>query len=219
LHKSLRTPARWHRPRLVKRPGAPVRLLFVGGDFRRKGGRLLMEVLDSLPGARRWELDVVTREPVDPGGRTWVRLHYGLTPDRPELAALFAAADLFVLPTLGDALGIAFMEAMAAGLPVIACRVGAVQEVVRHGATGLLAAPGDRGGLAAALMALIDHPQLRPQYGEAGRRLVSEEFDAGVNYRRLPTVLKSVADGRRRGRTQPAEDAGLTVPGMRNAGA
>jgi hypothetical protein len=68
-------------------------------------------------------------------------------------------------------------------------------------------------------MALIDHPELRLQYGEAGRRLVSEEFDAGVNYRRLPTVLKSVADGRRRGRTQPAEDAGLTVPGMRNAGA
>lgn len=98
-------PVRRHRPRLVKRPGAPVRLLFVGGDFRRKGGSLLLEVLDSLPGARRWELDVVTREPVDPGGRTWVRLHYGLTPDCPELAALFAAADLFVLPTLGDALG------------------------------------------------------------------------------------------------------------------
>lgn len=100
------------------------------------------------------------------------------------------------------------MEAMAAGLPVIACRVGAVQEVVRHGVTGLLAAPGDRGGLAAALLALIDHPELRLQYGEAGRRLVTEEFDAAVNYRRLLTLLKSVADRRRRrGRAQPAEDA------------
>jgi glycosyltransferase involved in cell wall biosynthesis len=189
----------------TRRPGDPVRLLFIGGDFRRKGGPLLLEVLDSLPGPRRWVLDIVTHDPVDLSGRPWARLVKGLAPASPELAAAYASADVFVLPTNADTMGMAFMEAMAAGLPIVACRVGAVGEVVRHGQTGLLTAPGDGAGLAEALAAVIDRPELRLRLGEAGRRLAAEEFDAVANNRRLLKLLKSVVD-RRRGRT-PASAA------------
>jgi glycosyltransferase involved in cell wall biosynthesis len=87
-------------------------------------------------------------------------------------------ADVFVLPSLGENLPIAILEAMAVALPVVATRVGGVPELVEDGVTGCLVEPGDAQGLANALAALIVDPERRAALGRAGVQRVAQRFDA-----------------------------------------
>ena len=104
------------------------------------------------------------------------------------MADVLAAADVFVLPSViapdGDMEGIpvALMEAMAAGLPVVATRQSGVPELVREGETGHLAEPGDADSLRAALQRALAAP---PAVAAAGRELVRREFDQRISARRL----------------------------------
>jgi glycosyltransferase involved in cell wall biosynthesis len=93
---------------------------------------------------------------------------------RPQLAAEYVNADCFCLPSVQEGFGIAFTEAMAAGLPVVACRAAAVPEVVRDGVTGVLVPPRSPGDLARAVEWLLSHEGRRKDMGEAGRRSVRE---------------------------------------------
>lgn len=170
----------------------PVRLLFVGGDFRRKGGATLLEAYRTAL-AGHCELDIVTREEVDTAGLKGVRVHHGLTANAPELMALYAQADLFIFPTLGDCLPIAVMEAMAAGLPVVAACVGALDEEVVEGKTGLLVPPGEVGPLVGAVCRLVGDGDLRAEMGIAARRRAEERFCGRTNYGRVIEVMKGLA--------------------------
>ena len=177
-----------------------VRLLFVGGEFYRKGGKVFIDALNTgLAG--RCEVDIVTREEISrenlPNG---VRVHRNLNPNDGILRQLYAMADVFVLPTLSDTLGIVFIEAMASGLPVVATDIAGAPEVVAHNSTGLLVKPGDAGDLARAITRLLDSPELRLAMGAAGRRKAETEFSAATNYGRLFELLVTVA-GRRGGGT------------------
>jgi glycosyltransferase involved in cell wall biosynthesis len=174
-------------------PARPVRLLFVGGDWARKGGPQLLGALAGLP-AGSWTLDVVTRAPVPP--TPGVTVHHGVTSNSPELLRLFAEADLFVLPSLGECLAVVLMEATAAGLPVITTDVGALAEAVTPGQTGLVVPPDDVLALHRALAALLNDPARRRAMGRAGHALARERFDAAANNR---TLLNLVADLVRRG--------------------
>lgn len=82
----------------------------------------------------------------------------------------YRSADIFCLPSLQEGFGIAFLEAMAAGLPVVACRAGAAPEVIEDGKTGLLCEPGSVTSLARSLRRLATSPGLRREMGERGRR-------------------------------------------------
>jgi glycosyltransferase involved in cell wall biosynthesis len=180
---------RWE-PRQHRRPG-PVRLLFVGTKFVRKGGRHLFDALREVSGA--WEIHVVNRDDDIPDdGRTIV--HRGLSPDDGSLVEIYRQADIFVLPTIGDALPMALLEAMAVGLPVIATRVGGIPEVVREGETGMLVEVGDVDGLAAAIQTLVNDPALRVAMGVAGRRLALARHDASRVYLGHLDAMKEVAD-------------------------
>jgi glycosyltransferase involved in cell wall biosynthesis len=95
---------------------------------------------------------------------------------RRTLAVEYAGADCFCLPSVQEGFGIVFTEAMAAGLPVVACRAAAIPEVVLDGQTGLLVDPRDPGGLAKALETLLRDATLRRELGEHGRRR-AESFD------------------------------------------
>lgn len=97
----------------------------------------------------------------------------GIRRDVPEVLALL---DVFVLPSLWEGLPIALLEAMAAGLPVVATRVGGVPEVVVEGETGLLVPPRDPEALAQAILTLLRDPDLRQAMGQAGRERVREHF-------------------------------------------
>lgn len=175
--------------------GVPLRILFVGGDFVRKGGRVLMEAFrGGLRG--RCELDIVTGEesPEAVGGEG-VRVHRGLPPNSAELHRRFAEADLFVLPTLADCMPLAITEAMASGLAVVATDVGAISEQVAGCETGLLIPPGDPSALARAVSSLVDDPGRRRAFGIAGRRRAERLFDGERNYRALADLLKHCVDG------------------------
>lgn len=95
---------------------------------------------------------------------------------RADVARLLGAMDIFVLPSLKEALPIAVLEAMAMQLPVVATCVGGVPEVVQDGTTGLLVPPGDRAAMLAALLRLIAAADLRGRLGQAGQARVHTHF-------------------------------------------
>jgi glycosyltransferase involved in cell wall biosynthesis len=95
---------------------------------------------------------------------------------RQTLAVEYVGAHCFCLPTVQEGFGLVFLEAMAARLPVVACRAAAVPEVVEDRRTGLLVNPRAPEELAMAMETLLRNPGLRAQMGEAGRRRV-EAFD------------------------------------------
>jgi glycosyltransferase involved in cell wall biosynthesis len=112
----------------------------------------------------------------------------GAIADDDEVARWYRCADVFCLPSVQEAFGIVFLEAMASGLPVVATRAAAIPEVVPDGQAGLLVPPGDVDALAAALTVLLREPARRAAYGAHGQArarrydwsLVAEQFLAQV---------------------------------------
>jgi len=96
--------------------------------------------------------------------------------DRRDVPDLLAAADIFSLASWWEALPIAILEAMAAGLPVVASDVDGVREMVVDGETGILVPPGEPERLAAALARLTEDAAARDMMGRAGRRHVMAHF-------------------------------------------
>ena len=114
------------RPRPAGRPPGPARILFVGGDFVRKGGDDLLEAVRYLGDSA--ELDLVTASaPPSLPGSPRIRVHVGLDHNSEQLFDLYRRADVFVLPSRGECYGHVICEALASGLPVVACDVGAVR--------------------------------------------------------------------------------------------
>jgi glycosyltransferase involved in cell wall biosynthesis len=93
-----------------------------------------------------------------------------------DLRPLLHQSDLLVLSSITEALPNVALEAMAAGLPVVATRVGGLPEVVVEGETGWLVPPGDVPALAAAMNQLLADPETRRHFGRAGQRRVKQEF-------------------------------------------
>ncbi|PWB55436.1 MAG: glycosyltransferase family 1 protein [Nitrosomonadales bacterium] len=95
---------------------------------------------------------------------------------RRDIPKILETIDLFVLPTLEEALGTSFLEAMAMKKPVIGTRVGGVPEVINEGKNGLLVNPGDAAELASAVIHLLKNPALAQSMGEQGRTFATTEF-------------------------------------------
>lgn len=92
---------------------------------------------------------------------------------RADVPALVALSSLVVLPSLAESFGLAALEAMSLGRPVVASRAGGLPEVVADGETGLLADVGDAAGLAHAMRTVLRDPARAAAMGEAGRRRAS----------------------------------------------
>jgi glycosyltransferase involved in cell wall biosynthesis len=86
----------------------------------------------------------------------------------------YARCDVFCLPSVQEGFGIVFLEAMAAGKPVVSTTAAAIGEVVRHGETGVLVPPGDVHSLAGALLFLLGNKEIRTHYGMNGQRRVQQ---------------------------------------------
>ena len=113
--------------------------------------------------------------------------------DRLGVIRELQAADLFVLPSLAEATPVALMEAQSIGLPVIATRVGAVDEVVAEDVSGRIVEPGDSGALASAIESLATEPGCWESMGRAGREHVLRNFDIEVLVSRLEDFYREVA--------------------------
>lgn len=102
--------------------------------------------------------------------------HVHLLGARKDVAALFSCADAFLLPSRFEGFPNVLMEAMAAGLPVVASHVGGVPDLVRHGEDGFLHQVGDVEAMAESVVALFADAALRRRLGHAARQRVLEEF-------------------------------------------
>lgn len=161
-------------PERVERKDDGNTLLFVGTRFDIKGGPVLLRAYLRLKRHRPKLRLLVVGTPE--------RLHLpegveslGYVPAH-RLGEVFAQATVFTLPTLQEAFGIAYLDAMAAGLPCVGTWAGAVPEIVEEGRTGRLVPPGDDAALAEAIRWLLDHPDQARAMGEAGRRRVAERW-------------------------------------------
>jgi len=183
------------RPREDARSTADrLRLLFVGSDFERKGGQILLDVFRARF-ADRCELDLVTPASISPSPD--VRVHRA-EPNSARLHELYARADLLVLPTQADCFGLVAVEALATGLPVIMTNVGGVSDIIDHAETGWLM---DRGGraLSDALEHALKAREQLPAMGRRGRAVAEARFDGAVNDRHLVDLIIDQA-ARRNGR-------------------
>jgi len=95
---------------------------------------------------------------------------------RLDIPFLLSGFDIFVLPSIAEGLSNTILEAMAAGLPVVATRVGGNPEMVDDGVTGALIAPRQPQRLAQALTAYVGDPDLRARHGKAGRQRATDKF-------------------------------------------
>jgi len=172
--------------------GQRLRILFVGGDFERKGGSLLLRVFQNhFSGVA--ELHIVSSQ-APPSHSADVFVYPGFPAGDDRLVRLYADCDVLAVPTEADLIPWVYMEAMAMGMPCIGTTVGAISEVIEDGVTGLLIPPSDEAALASALRRLIDDPHLRERMGAAGRRKVELEYDAAKNVPRILAAMKSLVD-------------------------
>jgi glycosyltransferase involved in cell wall biosynthesis len=112
---------------------------------------------------------------------------------REDIPSLLGSATVAVVPShWGEAFGLTVVEAMAAGVPVVASAVGGIPELVTHAKTGFLVPPRDPYALATAIRECLDDPPLRARIGEAGKRFARERFDIPRVVSELQAVIEGV---------------------------
>jgi len=185
--------AGWVEARRARDPVAPVRFLFVGGDFARKGGPELLRAWREGGFAGRAALTLVTDAPLAPAELPpGVEVVRGVRAYTGAWISLWRAADAFVMPTRGEAFGMVFQEAAAAGLPAVGTALNAVPEIVADGETGILVPPGDAGAVARAMASLLS-PALRARMGAEARRRIAASGSIEAYGRRLGALVREVA--------------------------
>lgn len=188
------------RARLGIMPESPV-VLYVARMVREMGLHVLMA---AIPQVLREQPDVTF---IVVGGRgeltreaeTLAASHTGrvfVVADAPfdELPAYYDACDIAVAPSVNARAcqGLAIVEAMATGKPVIGARVGGTAEVIAEGETGLLVPPEDAQALAQAIVGLISDKAARDRLGQLGRARALERFDKDQTNRRMETIFEEV---------------------------
>jgi alpha-maltose-1-phosphate synthase len=166
-------------------------VLFVGKDFARKGGPILLDAFVRLrrtfPRARLLIAGPPAPPPLPEGA-----FHLGPVASD-ELADLMSQATVFALPTLREPFGIAYLDAMACAVPCVGTRIEAVPEIVQDGETGLLVPPGDAVALACALERLLGDPLRARAMGVRGRARVAARFRWSHVAERLERALRRAA--------------------------
>jgi glycosyltransferase involved in cell wall biosynthesis len=119
-------------------------------------------------GDDRGEEEIKLKEQVERTGLANKVLFLGWRPDVDEIMGCF---DIFVLPSLNEGMGRVLVEAMAAGLPIVASRVGGIPDLVKDGENGLLVPPADATALAKAISALLEDKEKRKRMGEVGTKI------------------------------------------------
>lgn len=179
---------------------APCRILYLGALGRRKGTSDLLQALASprlhdLPWqaviAGNGDVDSFRDEAAALGIADRVTFPGWVGPE--DAQALLTSASVFVLPSYNEGLPVAVLEAMAAAVPVVTTRVGAIPDLGIDGAAGFLIDPGAIEDLADRLAILISDPTLRCRFGDTGRRRVESDFTIESTARRLAALYREVS--------------------------
>ena len=160
-------------------------ILAVGNLFHNKAHALLLDALTRVPAALPWRLAIAGRreeaaEALDAriaelGWEGRVQL---LGP-RDDIPDLLAACDVWVMPSLREALPMALLEAMLSGAAIVATAVGGIPEAIRADVDGLLVAPGDAEALAQALTRVLGEEGLRQAIGASAQARARAEYGVG----------------------------------------
>jgi glycosyltransferase involved in cell wall biosynthesis len=190
-----------HRLGRKEHPGGRPRILFIGGDFRRKGGHILLDCY------RRWfsttcDLDIVTHSGVAP--ESGVSVHHDVKPLSETWMRLWQKADIFVFPSSLETFGIVLLEALGFEVPVISSDAGAARFILDHGNAGWLLPDLKPETLASVLNEVISKPAEARQRASAGRIRLERYFDLAENTRALAQRLKASAWVSTTARTQGA---------------
>jgi len=116
---------------------------------------------------------------------------------------LLRSSHIAVQPSFGEGLGLAALEALSTGLPIVASRTTGLTEFIRDAENGLLVAPGDVAGLAAAITRLVTDQNLRAQLGAEGRRTVTEGFDSETMLKQTEALYEGLVRDRLPARQAP----------------
>lgn len=187
----------WRRN--VAGPHAQVLAAFLGrlGDTDTKGLDVLCQAVGLLPPSYPFRAVLV-------GSGDLEHLRSELRPpeavtllgpvSRDRVPGVLRACDLYLQPSRKEGLGISIIEAMAAGRPVIATRVGGIPEAVEHGKTGLLIPPDDPEALAQAIRWMVEHPGERERMGRNGAE-AARRFDTAVIANQLSGIYEELVEG------------------------
>lgn len=157
-------------------------------DDRRKGAALLEEALGRLEGLDFQLVTVGAGDGGPPGTRA-----LGLL-DADRMPAAYAAADVFVLPTLAENLPNAVIESLACGTPVVSFGVGGIPDAVRHLETGYLAPLGDAAGLAEGIGLVLGDRDLRARLSRQAREVAEREYSDELEARRCADLYAELAE-------------------------
>lgn len=155
------------------RKGAPLELLFVGAN--------------TLDNTEDYEAELRTEARL-----SGIEHAVHFRPFQQKVATAYAALDIFVLTSKSETYGMVTIEAMAAGLPVVATRSGGTPELVRDKHDGLLFEPDNTTDLQNALRLLMEFPGLRRRFGQAGRRDALERFSHLVQVSQLAEMVEGL---------------------------
>lgn len=183
-------------------------VLFVGLDWRRKGGADLLKAFGRVrqhhPSAT---LTIVGSAPnvAGPG----VRIIGQVRPDK--VGEHMAQASLFCMPTHREAFGFVYLEAMRAGLPVIAGNVGAAPDFIIDGQTGYKVDPGDVTTLARRIDQLLSDPSQCEAIGQRAKTLVESQYTWELTQRRMWDAMRAALARPGEGGDMPTSDVGCSV--------
>lgn len=169
--KGLEDGIRAFRLLLDRNPGLNIQYLIVGGGP-------LQNILECLIRDLGLDEKVLLSGPVD----------------SEKVVQYLHQSDIFFFPSIQEALGVALMEAQAAGLPVVASEVGGIPEAVRPGVTAFLVPPGDIGGFAEKLNLLLHDRPCRERMSAAGPEFVKNTFDGSVLNHKLVEMMQALLD-------------------------
>lgn len=164
----------------------PLRILFLGGDFVRKGGPLLLEVAGCMP---ECQFVFVTKHVGD--SRNNVAFFNGLKPETTELLEVIRSCQMLTLPTTADCSPLAAIEAQSSGLPVIITDVGATREIVKDGVSGTILKAAGVKELRQAIQRYADDLDLQLTHGRNGREMVMSNNSLPMHSRRLAEIVRS----------------------------
>ncbi len=171
--------------------------LFVGYEFERKGGYVLLkawpQIKAAVPDAELWIVGPKKplAEPMD--GVKWVGRVY----DSKEMTRIYSESSVFMLPSLFEPFAFAILEAMGVGVPSITVRDFGVQEMIREGVDGLLVKADDADTLAAATIRILSDPAYARALGHAAYQTLKERFTWTAVIDRMEYALQQVASERK----------------------
>lgn len=185
---------------LRARPGTttPLTMITIARMVHQKDHATLLHAVSTLEG--NWRIQLVGDGP-ERTALEALTAELGLTQrvtffgERQDVAHLLSQADIFILPSKWEGLPISILEAMRAGLPVIASDVGGVSEAVIGGETGFLTRPRDVDHLRAQIRHLIETPHVLARIGKAGRERYEREFRIEVTARKTVEIYEEVCRG------------------------